>query len=137
MENKTGVALVGGGGFGQFCLEAFAEMPEVRIVAVVDSDLNRAKSLARKYKDAAYADLEPGLAKSGVGCVQLCTPPYLHAAQGIAALEARKHVFCETPLALTIVDGELMIQTASENGVRLTVNYVMRYNPFWTAASEL
>jgi predicted dehydrogenase len=112
-------------------------MPEVRIVAVVDNDFERAKLAAGWYNAEAYADIESALANPEVEIIHLCTPPYLHAPQGIAAMSAGKHLFCEKPLALTIAAGEEMIWASEENDVRMTVNYVMRYNPFWTAAAEL
>lgn len=44
-----GIVLVGAGAFGEFCLRAFAALPQVRIVAVCDIDVARAKEMARQY----------------------------------------------------------------------------------------
>ncbi|MFN6115974.1 MAG: Gfo/Idh/MocA family protein, partial [Flavobacteriales bacterium] len=38
---------------------------------------------------------------TGIDVVNVCTPNGLHALQSIKALEARKHVVCEKPMALT------------------------------------
>ncbi len=136
-RNKLGIGLVGAGGFGEFCLAAFGEMDEVRIAAIADIDRSRAETLAARYGSAGYADYEALLADPNVDIVALNTPPYLHAPQGLAALGAKKHLFCEKPLALTIEDGEALIGAAKANGVLLTVDYVMRYNPFWASAAAL
>src|SRR5512144_3025471 len=98
--DPIGIGMVGAGAFGQFCLETFAAMDTVRIAAIADSEFKRAETLAARYEAAAYPTLEAVLADRGVEIVTLSTPPYLHAAQGMAALNAKKHLFCEKPLAI-------------------------------------
>ncbi|MHB8626178.1 MAG: Gfo/Idh/MocA family protein [Aggregatilineales bacterium] len=132
-----GIGLVGAGAFGEFCLAAFAELKEVRIAAVGDTDFARAQTLAACYNAAAYPTLDLLLADPNVSIVALNTPPYLHAPQGLAALNAGKHLFCEKPLALTVADGEEMIQVARKRGLQLTVDYVMRHNMSWATAATL
>jgi predicted dehydrogenase len=137
MDAPLGIGLVGAGAFGQFCLKAFAAQPEVRIAAVADVDRVRAREQAALYGARAYPDLDSLLADAGVAIVALNTPPYLHHAQGLAVLNAGKHLFCEKPMALTEAEGQALIRLADERGVLLTVNYVMRHNPFWQAAAAL
>jgi len=136
-QSAVGIGLVGAGAFGEFCLAAFAEMSEVRIVAVADTDLARAQNAAGHYQAVAYPTLDALLADPQVQIVALNTPPFLHGAQGLAVLNAGKHLFCEKPLALTIHDGEQLIRTAQEKHRYLTVDYVMRYNPYWAMAADL
>jgi predicted dehydrogenase len=133
----VGIGLVGAGAFGEFCLQAFAEMPEVRIVAVADVDKQRAERMAARFGAKACGDLKPMLDNPAVEIVALNTPPYLHGTQGMEAIEAGKHLFCEKPLATTPHDCERLIEAAQERAVRLTVNYVMRHTPYWAAAAAL
>ena len=44
--------------------------------------------------------------------VVVATPSVDHARNSIAALEAGKHVICEKPMAMNLVEADLMIQTA-------------------------
>ncbi|MBE2271255.1 MAG: Gfo/Idh/MocA family oxidoreductase, partial [Anaerolinea sp.] len=90
----VGIGLVGAGAYGEFCLAAFAEMPEVRIAAVCDTDAARAGHFASRYNVPAYTDLAALIADPTVEIVALNTPPFLHAEQGVAALDAGKHLFC-------------------------------------------
>ena len=136
-KNPLGLALVGAGAFGRFCLDVYAAMPEIRIVAIVDSDLHNAASIAELYDAQAFSDLDAVFGMTDVEVVALNTPPFLHASQGLAMLKAGKHLFCEKPLALTLDNGRSMIKTASQHSVLLTVNYVMRQNPFWQLAVGL
>jgi len=138
MSGKAvGVGLVGAGAFGVFCLEAFAQMPEVRIAAVADTVADRADAVASGHGAAAYHGLEAMLDDPAVEIVALNTPPFLHGEQGLAVLDAERHLFCEKPLALTLEAGEALIENAQQGGLKLTVDYVMRYNPFWKAAADL
>ncbi|MFN8376111.1 MAG: Gfo/Idh/MocA family oxidoreductase [Anaerolineae bacterium] len=136
-DKPVGIGLVGAGAYGEFCLAAFAQMPEVKITAVADVNVARAQQLARHYQARAYDSLDALLADAEVEIVALNTPPNLHAPQGLAALHAGKHLFCEKPLALTVSEGEQLIDAAKAQELRLTVDYVMRQNPYWVAAAAL
>jgi predicted dehydrogenase len=136
-EKPVSIGLVGAGAYGQFCLETFSQMSEVRIVAVADVEVERARALAGRYGAEAYDSIGGLLDNPAVEIVALNTPPHFHAEQGIAALKAGKHLFCEKPLALDTEEGERLIETARENRARLTVDYVMRRNPYWDAAAGL
>jgi predicted dehydrogenase len=137
MTARTGIALVGAGAFGEFCLAAFADMPEVTIAAVVDVDVERSKRCAERYNALSCTRLEDALTNAEVEIVALNTPPFLHAEQGLAVLQAGRHLFCEKPLALSTKDGEALASAAQASNCRLTVNYVMRQNPLWALAAAL
>lgn len=134
---SLGIGLVGAGAFGDFCLRAFAALPGVHVAAVCDSNAERAASFAERYGAHGYSSLEAMLADPSVAIVALCTPPCLHGPQGVAALQAGKHLFCEKPLALNLEDAAQLIAVASASGLLLTVDYVMRQNPLWAAAAAL
>lgn len=137
MIEPVGIGLVGAGAYGEFCLAAFAEVPEVRIAAICDTNAARAERFAGQYGVPAYTSLDALLEDANVEIVALNTPPFLHAQQGLRALEAGKHLFCEKPLALTMPEGEALANAAQRAGTRLTVDYVMRQNPLWTAAANI
>jgi predicted dehydrogenase len=143
MTNQTistqpvGVGLVGAGAFGVFCLDAFAEMPEVALVAVADTDQQRAQSAAAKHNIAAYASLEALLADPRVEIVALNIPPHLHAQAAIAVARAGKHIFGEKPLTMTLEEADALLAEVERANVRLTVDYVMRHNAYWDAAARI
>jgi len=56
-SEPVGIGLVGVGGFGEFCLEAFAAMSEVRIAATIS-----AASIALCAARGAGCDLRTGAA---------------------------------------------------------------------------
>lgn len=61
-----------------------------------------------------------------VDAVDVCFPSEVHKDYVVAALNAGKSVFCETPLALTLEDADLMIEAAKKNGKILMVGLLMR-----------
>lgn len=137
MSSAAGVGLVGAGAFGHFCAQAFAAMPELHLAAVADVDAGRAAALAAPFGATAYGSLSELLQDPSVEIVALNTPPWLHAEQGLEVLRAGRHLFCEKPLALNLPGAEALVHEAATRGLRLTVNYVMRHNPFWQAAARL
>jgi len=124
-----GLGLIGYGGFGRFCLEVYAAMPELRVVAVADVDGDRRREAADRFGVRVYAGADDLLAAPDVDVVVISTPPHTHGPLSLRAIRAGKHVFCEKPLALSLAEADEVIAEAARRTVRLTVNYVLRPNP--------
>jgi predicted dehydrogenase len=72
-----------------------------------------------------------------VDVVYIATPPFLHHAQAMAALEAGKHVIVEKPLALTAGQAAELIAVAWRRDRLLVANLMQRYNPLFDAVRRL
>ena len=71
---------------------------------------------------AVYNDFRELLAKEkSIDAVIIGTPDHLHAAVAIAAMRAGKHVFCQKPMAHSIVEALKMAEVARETGVATQV----------------
>jgi predicted dehydrogenase len=79
-----------------------------------------------------YATYEAALADPQVDAVVLATPHSLHSAQVIAAAQAKKHVFCEKPFALTKADAEAAVSATRHAQVTLGLGYNRRFHPEMT-----
>jgi len=64
-----------------------------------------------------------------VQALVLVTPHSLHREQVVACALARKHVFCEKPLALTRADAQIMIAACARAGVVLGAGHNRRWWP--------
>ncbi|MFB7512348.1 Gfo/Idh/MocA family protein [Streptomyces sp. NPDC056144] len=100
-------AIVGAGGIAGIChvpaLRAQAHRAE--IVAVVDVDAVRAEAFAAEHGiPAVHTDLRTMLDEQRPDVVHLCTPPFLHAEQAVACLNAGAWVWCEKPVALSLAE---------------------------------
>ncbi len=61
--------------------------------------------------------------------VYIVTPNHVHMQYAIAAARAKKHVWCEKPMALDVPECQAIIDACQENGVELCIGYRMRHEP--------
>jgi predicted dehydrogenase len=92
-----------------------------------------ARHRARRH----YADWRELVRDPEVDAVYVATPVRSHAEQAVAAAEAGKHVLCEKPMALSVVECERMIAAARSHGVRLGVAYYRHHYPVVRRLREL
>jgi len=128
-EHTVKFAVVGCGHIGKRHAEMVRRHPEAELVALCDVRTQQ-ETGTEGYEVPYFTDLEQMLTEvRGIDVVNVCTPNGLHAPQSLAALERRKHVVCEKPMALTKADCEKVIYKALQ--VHRTVFGVMqnRYSP--------
>ena len=63
-------------------------------------------------------------------------PHYLHTEITLAACAARKHIFLEKPMAMTVADCDAIIAAAEEAGVKLLVAHTEHFVPAGLAAKR-
>jgi predicted dehydrogenase len=112
-------ALVGCGAWGREILKSLSALPNAPVVAVCDSY----ESAMRRAKESApnaqtFVDYKEVLKHKDVQAVLVATPSHQHREIVIAALQAGKHVYCESPLAASIDDAKA-IARAAHAAVRL------------------
>ncbi len=134
---KLRVALIGAGGIGRVHLGAWASVPEVEMVAVVDTDEQRAQEAAQQAAAEAFTDHEQMLAAIEPAAVDVCTPPARHREPTEAALQAGAHVICEKPLAAAPADARAMVGTAADAGKLLMTALCHRFHPPIVRVHEL
>ena len=121
-------AVAGLGWWGQHVVRRLAGSEHLRIVKAVETNDARAP-FAAEHGLAFAGDLAEALGDPGIDAVILCTPHALHTAQVLACAAARKHVFCEKPLALTRADAERSVAACNAAGVVLGIGHERRYEP--------
>lgn len=101
-----------------------------RLVAVLGSQPAGSEAFKAKHAlEAAYTDLDRFLNHPDLDAVWVASPPDLHCAQTIAALEAGKHVLCEKPMAVSVVECTRMVRAAAAAGKELRVGFNNRAHP--------
>jgi predicted dehydrogenase len=121
-------ALAGCGRISERHVRAIAAA-DAELVAVCDPVEARARATAAAAGVPCFpslAELVSAAPRLDVVCV--LTPSGDHADRTIEALAAGCHVLVEKPMALTVVDGERMIQAADAAGRRLFVVQQNRFN---------
>lgn len=123
------VALVGAGRMGNVHFNAYKAIPDVKVVAAVDVDLQAAKQRLNDSNIKFYDNLDCMLENEKVDMVDICTPTYLHAEQAIKIADKGLHVICEKPIALTLESAKEMVDAANRNNIFFMVAQVIRFWP--------
>jgi 2-hydroxy-4-carboxymuconate semialdehyde hemiacetal dehydrogenase len=124
------ICLAGGGAFGKKHLDALALIDGVEIASVIGRRLEPTQELAAKYGAAhAGTNLDEALAMPDIDAVILATPTGMHAEQGLAAMNAGKHVLIEIPMADSLADSEALVAKQAETALVAMAGHVRRFNP--------
>jgi len=121
------VAVMGLGWWGRIIVPLVKTSSRLRVVKVVDPD-PKAAAFAQE-QGVPLATFDEALKDPNVQGVVLCTPHTLHTDQIIRAANAKKHVFCEKPLAMSRADVLRSVRACNENGVKLAVGHEKRFEP--------
>lgn len=105
---------------------AYANSAGVEVAAVYGRNRSKIGPIAERVGARASTDLRAILDDPSVGAVDVCLPSPVHREFVVAALEAGKYVFCETPLALTQEDAQAMLDASQANDRLLLVGLLMR-----------
>ncbi|HXW57033.1 MAG TPA: Gfo/Idh/MocA family oxidoreductase [Candidatus Cybelea sp.] len=130
-------AVIGAGFVGRAHIEALRRLG-IEIAGLLGSSPERtreqSKSLGLPHGYDAPSDL---VRDSSVDVVHICTPNYLHFAECEMALEAKKHVLCEKPLALNSRETARLVELARGLGRVGAVAHNLRYYPMCQEARAL
>ncbi len=117
--NPVNVGIIGCGNISGAYLRACRLFDILKIVAVSDLDIQRAKARAAEHNVPRVYTVDELLADPEIDIVINLTIPGAHAAVGMAVLEAGKSVYSEKPLAITREDGRRLLETAAQRGLRV------------------
>ncbi len=122
------VAVVGLGWWGRIITGLLKENSKLFVARVVDVD-PAAEKFALGLGVPFSNEFEKTIKSPDVQAVVLCTPHSQHCEQIVRAANARKHVFCEKPLALNRADVLKAVAACNANGVALAVGHEKRFEP--------
>jgi predicted dehydrogenase len=131
----TRVAVIGVGHLGRHHARILGAMPDVELVAVVDTNRPRAEEIAAANGTTAAFDHRDVMGR--VDAVAIAVPTELHAAIGAEFLRAGVSALVEKPLARSAAEADALIAAASESGAVLAVGHTERFNPAVVAATPL
>jgi len=142
-NSAVSVGIIGTGGRGRYDGAYFAKDPRARITALCDlypDQIDKAKTDIPSTNNAkvfvSYQDL---LAQSGADAVVITAPVYLHPVMFEAAVNARKHIYCEKPAGASVA-GVKKLLAASEKADKtkhIQFGFQQRYSPEYLAAEQI
>ena len=93
------------------------------VVAVASGSAERAATYADRNGISASGTVADILARDDIDAVYISTTNEHHRPQTELAAAAGKHVLCEKPLALSLEDGQAMVDACARAGVTLATNH--------------
>jgi len=133
--NKIRTAVVGAGKMGAIHAKVYHNLPDSELAAIVDSDEQIAKKLAKKYKCSAFTDCSqlPGR----VEAVTISAPTVCHFELARFFIENKIAVMIEKPLAANITEAEEIVELAKKYQTVVAVGHSERCNPVVQAMKRL
>ena len=137
---RPGIALIGCGGMGQGDADNASHYGD--IVAVCDVAEGHLNSAAQRFtKDgktpAKYSDFRKLLERADVHAIVQATPDHWHTLINLAAANAKKDVYGEKPLTLTVDEGRHVIQAVRKNKIVFQTGTQQRSSTYFHLACEL
>ena len=129
------IAVIGVGYLGRHHARVFSELPDARLVAVVDTDLRRASEIAKKHGCRAVSSFEEILDE--VDAVSIVTPTTTHYQIALECLKAGKDIFVEKPFTVTVEEADELIEEAEKRERLIQVGHIERYNPAVLAMEDM
>jgi len=124
-------AQVGLGWWGSQVTKVLQGSDKIEIVCGVDPAAAISERYTGDFGLPVYPDYQQALADPNVEAVILTVPHRLHESAVLEAAAARKQIFCEKPLALTVESARKMIDACDAAGIVLGVGHERRFEPAW------
>ncbi len=134
-EVRFGV--IGLGGMGSGHCKMLQDIPEARLAAVCDINVETLQRTAEKYHVPAFTTHTELLSSGTVDAVIIATPHYFHGSIAEDAFAQGLHVLSEKPLCVTVSAADSMIAAARKSGLKFGVMYQMRSEPRSRAAKQI
>ncbi|HEX8372139.1 MAG TPA: Gfo/Idh/MocA family oxidoreductase [Chthoniobacterales bacterium] len=119
LNTPTPIGIIGCGNISGAYASACARFSDIRLVAVADIDLDRAKAKAAEYNIPEALSVEEILAHPEIKILINLTIPAAHASVATKILAAGKHAYNEKPLGVSLQDGQDLVRFAKEKGLRV------------------
>jgi myo-inositol 2-dehydrogenase/D-chiro-inositol 1-dehydrogenase len=130
MSRRLNVGLIGAGRIGKVHADTIAfRIPEARLAAVSDVDINAAGALAQRCDvPRVYASADDILKDAGIDAVLICSSTDTHADLIVRAAQAGKHIFCEKPVDHTLEKIDRALSAVETAGVKLQIGFNRRFD---------
>ncbi len=132
---KVRVGVVGVGYLGKFHAEKYAQMADVELVGVVDTNPSQAEKIAEYFNTHAYTRHHQLFGK--VDAVSIAVPTPAHFDVGMDFLNHDVDVLIEKPMTTSLEEADKLIEAADAKGLILQVGHLERYNPAVVALQDI
>lgn len=134
-KDKLGVALVGLGYYSTDLLAPSLQLTKkCELKGIVTGSPEKIPIWQKKYgiKDQNvynYSNYDQIANNPEIDVIYVVLPPSMHREYTVRGANAGKHIFCEKPMAPSIVDCEAMIKACKDQKVKLAIGYRCQHDP--------
>ena len=129
-------ALLGAGRIGKVHAKAVTANPAAKLVAVADPIEKAANDIAAQY-GCEVRTIEQILKSADIDAVVICTPTDTHADLIEKFSGAKKAIFCEKPIDLSVKRVEECLKVVAKNKTTLMVGFNRRFDPHFMAVKAV
>ena len=138
-NSQIAVGLIGCGGRGSYDASIANKDPRARVMALCDKfpdQFDRSETTIQSENTRKYTDFEKLLAATDIDAVFIVTPPFEHPRMLEAAIQAKKHIYCEKPIGVDVLGVERAMAAAKKADPTKTiaVGFQQRYGPEYLEA---
>ncbi len=127
MSDPIPVAVIGTGHMGRHHVRVYHELPEARLVGVVDLDEARAREIAEPFGAPVHTSLDAVIDQ--VRAVSVAVPTVAHVEVAMPFLERGLAVLIEKPLATDSAAARELLEAADRHNALIQVGHTERFNP--------
>ena len=127
------IGVLGAGHLGKIHLKVLAASSFYSLIGFYDPNPEVQALLLKSHGYKAFESPEKLIAACDV--IDIVTSTLFHFDMAMLALNAKKHVFIEKPIATSDKEAEAIVALANKNGVIGMVGHVERFNPAFKAVS--
>ena len=110
------IGVIGLGKWGKETVSTLSRVPSAQVVAICDTYEPFVKRAGKIAESAAtFSDYRKLLECPGLEAVVVATPTHLHKDIVLAALQAGKHVYCESPMASSLDDARAIAKAGQSS----------------------
>ncbi|MBC6366993.1 Gfo/Idh/MocA family protein [Algoriphagus sp. AK58] len=142
-KEKLGIALVGLGYYSTDLLApALQQTEHCYLAGIVTGTPSKAEAWKTKYNIPEkniynYQNFDSIKDNPDIDVVYVVLPPSMHREYVERAAAAKKQVWCEKPMAVTVADCQAMIDACKKHGVSLSIGYRCQHEPNTKAYVDL
>jgi predicted dehydrogenase len=142
-DKNYGIALVGLGNYAEHQLaKALRLTKKCHLAGIVTGTPAKAEKWKKQYNIPdkniyTYQTFDTIADNKDIDVVYVVLPNSMHHEYVLRAAKAGKHVLCEKPLAVSVKEGQEMIDACKRAGVKLSIGYRLHFEPFNMEAARI
>ena len=119
--------VIGTGYLGRFHAQKYADIKDVELVGIADTDAVQGKRVAKECGCTFYSDYRQLLPE--VDALSIVVPTPFHFEVALDCLKSGKDILLEKPMTVTLEEADALIDEAVKNDLVLQVGHLERFNP--------